>query len=159
MIFNSFTSSNSKYEKKKLVYEEVVRLNPNLFEAYISALYKEYGYNTQLTSFSHDNGADVVAIKTSQSFLIQVKQSSSSVGIQAIQEITTAKNYYDSIYHEDFICLVISNNNYTESAEDMAKINKVTLINDNNLREMIIKSNISIYEVEQEESQRLKKQR
>lgn len=159
VIFNSFTSSNSKYEKKKLVYEEVVRLNPNLFEAYISALYKENGYNTQLTSFSHDNGADVVAIKTSQSFLIQVKQSSSSVGIQAIQEITTAKNYYDSIYHEDFICLVISNNNYTESAEDMAKINKVTLINDNNLREMIIKSNISLYEVEQEESQRLKKQR
>lgn len=159
ILFNSFTSFNGKFEKTKLSYEEVVRLNPNLFEAYTSALYREIGYNTQLTSFSHDNGADVVALNSEVNFLIQVKQSSSSVGIQAIQEITTAKNYYDSIYQVDFTCLVISNNTYTDSAVEMANSNNVTLIDDNMLKEMIKKSNITIYEVEQEESQRLKKQR
>ena len=43
------------------------------------------------------------------------------------------------IYNENFTCLVVTNNNYTESAEDMAKINKVALIDDNNLRDMILK--------------------
>jgi HJR/Mrr/RecB family endonuclease len=102
---------------------------------------------------------DVVALKTNHNLLIQVKQSSSTVGIQAIQEITTAKNYYEAIYQESFTCLVITNNFYTESAVEIAKSNYVTLIDDSKFRDMIMKSNITIFEVEQEESQRLKKQK
>ncbi len=159
IIFSSFTSFANRTEKVKLNLEEVVRLNPNLFEAYVSALYRENGFNTQLTSFSHDNGADVVALGTNQNLLIQVKQSSSSVGIQAIQEISTAKGYYDSIYQENFTCMVITNNEYTDSAIEMAKINNVLLIDNNELRNMISNSKITIIDVEQEESQRLKKQK
>ncbi|GEM_PF-1531182 len=45
---------------------------------------------------------DVVALKNGENYLFQAKQTKSSGGNDAIQEIYTAKNYYENKFNEKF---------------------------------------------------------
>ncbi|MEM0543151.1 SNF2-related protein [Flavobacterium sp. j3] len=154
-LFGNIFGTKTETISKSLSLLDIDRLNPNLFEASIAALYKKQGFEIYLTPYSNDKGVDVVVLKNGENYLIQVKQTKSLVGNDAIQEIYTAKNYYESKFNEKFNLLTITNNEYSSSAKILAKSNNINLLNRINLEELINMNHITIQEINKIESQRM----
>ena len=154
-LFGNIFGTKTETKSKSLSLLDIDRLNPNLFEASIAALYKKQGFEIYLTPYSNDKGVDVVVLKNGENYLIQVKQTKSLVGNEAIQEICTAKKYYESKFNEQFNLLTVTNNDYSSSAKILAKSNDIQLFNRNQLENLINTNYITIQEINKIESQRL----
>ena len=85
------------------------------------------------------------------------KQTKSLVGNEAIQEIYTAKNYYESKFNEKFHLFVISNNDFSSSAEILARANHINLIKRNQLDRLVSEYHVTIQEVTRHEAQRMQR--
>lgn len=94
------------------------------FENYIALLLKQAGYNVSGTSKTGDQGADLIAMKNNKIFVLQVKRYSDLVSNKAIQEVVAAKYFYNGD-----IAAVITSSSFTSSAINLAKKNRVILIN------------------------------
>ncbi len=110
-----------------------------------------------MTPYSNDKGVDVVALRSGENCLFQAKQTKSLVGNEAIQEICTAKNYYESKVKEEFQLLVISNSDFSSSAETLAKVNHINLIKRNQLDKLISEHDVTIQDVNRHEGQRMQR--
>lgn len=154
-LFGTVFGINVEAETIPLTIKDIDRLNPNLFEAYTAALYKKQGFETYLTPYSNDKGVDVVAMKTGENYLFQVKQTKSLVGNEAIQEICTAKNYYENVFKVKFNLFVITNSNFSSSAETLAMANNIKLIKRNQLEGLIFAHVVTIQDVTRCEAQRM----
>jgi HJR/Mrr/RecB family endonuclease len=154
-LFGNIFGTKTETKSKSLSLLDIDRLNPNLFEASIAALYKKQGFEIYLTPYSNDKGVDVVVLKNGENYLIQVKQTKSLVGNEAIQEICTAKNYYENKFNEQFNLLTVTNNDYSSSAKILAKTNDIQLFNRNHLENLINTNDITIQEINKIESQRM----
>lgn len=108
---------------KKSGILEVDQMSGRNFEEYLQVLLKTKGYNTQLTKASGDYGADLILSKKDNKTIVQAKRYKRNVGIRAVQEIASAKNYYKADE-----CWVITNSFFTEQARKLASSNKVRLI-------------------------------
>lgn len=150
-IFGRKTASKPKVQ----TLTDLDRFNPNLFEAAIGALYKKQGFEVYLTPYSNDKGVDVVVLKNGENYLIQAKQTKSLVGIEAIQEICTAKKYYEDRFKEQFKLLTITNNDYSSSSKILAKSNDITLLNRGHLENLVTENSITIQDINKIESQRM----
>ena len=81
------------------------------------------GYeNVYVTQRSNDYGADILAEKDGVKYVFQCKYYTSMVGIEAVQQIYSAKDYYDA-----HIAVVVTNNVFTKAAKSLAKELKVIL--------------------------------
>lgn len=134
---------------------DIDRLNPNLFEATIGALFKKQGFEVKLTPFSNNKGVDVVVLKEGENYLIQVKQAKSSIGNEGIQEIYTAKRYYEDKFKEQFKLLIVTNNDYSSSSVILARSNDIRLFNRKHLEDMLTKNAITMQDINKIESQRM----
>ncbi|WP_118196172.1 SNF2-related protein [Albibacterium indicum] len=156
-LFGNIFGAKTESKPKTLTLTDIDRLHPNLFEASIASLYKSQGFEVYLTPYSNDKGVDVVALKNGGNYLIQAKQTKSLVGNEAIQEICTAKKYYEDIFKEQFNLLTITNNDYSNSANILAKSNDITILNRRHLENLIINNEITLQEINRIESQRMVK--
>ena len=156
-IFENVFGFDAASKLTPLLMTQIDTLHPSLFEAYIAALYTKQGFLVYLTPYSNDKGVDVVAMRENENYLLQAKQTKSLVGNEAIQEIYTSKNYYEERFNEKFKLLVISNSDFSASAEILARANQVNLIRRNQLDGMISENDVTIQEVNKHESQRMKK--
>jgi SNF2 family DNA or RNA helicase/HJR/Mrr/RecB family endonuclease len=156
-IFCNVFGFSSNVKPTPLTIEKIDKLNPNLFEAYVAALFSARGFNVHLTPNSNDKGADVVAVSESESFLIQVKQTISTVDVKAVQEIFTAKKYYQERYDQDFKLMVVSNGVYTPAAEMLSRVNQVRLIGRIEFQRMVSEKTITIQDVNSTELLRLQR--
>lgn len=154
-IFKNIFGSRVDVLPSALALSDIDRLNPNLFEASIAALYKKQGFDIRLTPYSNDKGADVVILKSNENYLIQVKQTKSLVGNEAIQEINTAKNYYQNLFKVEFKLIAITNNDFSSSAKTLALSNGIKLLDRNDLEDMINNYDISLMDINKLESQRM----
>ncbi len=154
-LYGNIFGTKTESKPKTLTIVDIDRLNPNLFEASIAALYKSEGFEIYLTPYSNDKGVDVVVLKNGENYLIQAKQTKSLVGNEAIQEICTAKKYYEDKFSEKFNLLTITNNDYSSSALILAKSNDITLFNRGQLENMVHKNEITIKDINKIESQRM----
>ncbi len=102
------------------------------FENFICTLFTKMGYITELTKQTGDQGIDVIASKNSNRIGIQAKCYSNTVGNSAIQEVTAGKKFYNC----DKV-IVVTNNYFTSSAEQLAQANEVILWDRNMLKEKI----------------------
>lgn len=156
-IFGTIFGSKTESEFKPLSLTDIDRLNPNLFEASIASLYQKQGFEVYLTPYSNDKGVDVAVLKDGENYLIQAKQTKLLVGNEAIQEICTAKNYYEDKFKEKFDLLIITNNDYSESATTLARFNNIKLFNRNQLENLVNSNEITLQNINKIESQRMKK--
>jgi SNF2 family DNA or RNA helicase len=156
-LFGNIFKTQTETKAKSLSLNDLDRLNPNLFEASIAALYKKQGFEVYLTPYSNDKGVDVVVLKNGENYLIQVKQTKSLVGNEAIQEICTAKNYYESKFNEEFNLITLTNNDYSSSAKILAKSNDINLLNRIQLENLINNNTITIQDINKIESLRLER--
>lgn len=156
-LFGNIFGTKIESKPKTQTITDIDRLNPNLFEATIAALYNKQGFEVYLTPYSNDKGVDVVVLKNGENYLIQAKQTKSLVGNEAIQEICTAKKYYEDKFKEQFKLLTITNNDYSSSAVILAKSNDIKLFNRGHLEKLVIENSITIQDINKIESQRITK--
>jgi len=118
-----------------LTITDIDHMSAEMFEKAIASLYRKMGYQVELTPFSRDQGADVVALKHRQdgnSLLIQCKHTSNPNKAQnqkGIQEVLAACGVYQQEYNAKFKTIVITNaKRFTDQAMQIAEANGVNLI-------------------------------
>ena len=135
--------------------EDLDQLNPLSFEAAIAILFeKTHEGNAWLTPVSNDKGADVIFFGESLNLLIQVKSSVSRLDIKSGQEIIYALPEYNNKYDREFSPMVVTNNFFTESANDLAKKNGVKLIDRDTLKKWIKENHINTNDLDRKLKER-----
>ncbi|WP_151795700.1 restriction endonuclease [Acinetobacter soli] len=102
--------------------------DPYEYEMFISNKFMRLGWTACRTKSSGDQGADIIVDKANYRFVVQCKLYSSPVGNSAVQEITSAKEFYNAIG-----AVVVTNNTYTKSARQLAESQGVWLLHDSEL--------------------------
>ena len=94
------------------------------FENHIAQLLKLNGFDkVSGTPKTGDQGADLIAKRGGKTIVIQAKRYQNSVGNKAVQEVVGAINFYNG--DEGW---VITNSSFTKSARELARKNRVKLI-------------------------------
>lgn len=115
---------------------EVDKMTGEVFEQYLQSLLKLRGYNVRLTKAAGDYGADLILTASEKIIAVQVKRYKNKVGLKAVQEVVSAKNYYGADE-----CWVITNNYFTSPAVSLGMSNGVNLIDRDELIEWMIEVN------------------
>lgn len=92
------------------------------FEKFIGTLFEFDGYKISYTLASNDKGIDIIASRNGISIGIQCKCYSSTVGISAVQEVFSGKNFYSLDK-----ALVVTNRSFTKAAKSLAEATGVVL--------------------------------
>jgi restriction system protein len=114
---------------------DIDRMDGSEFEYYLVVLFEKIGIPATQTPLSGDYGADLI-LEGNERVVIQAKRYQSKVGIKAVQEINSAKNYY--MAQEGW---VITNNYFTEPAKKLAESTCVKLIDRDELVDLILNAN------------------
>ena len=93
------------------------------FENWVATNLKKFGWDAEATKGSGDQGLDVIAKKNGKRVGVQCKLYSSNVGNKAVQEIISAKEFFNLD-----AAVVITNAGYTKSARDLARKCNVHLL-------------------------------
>lgn len=107
---------------RKSGIDEIDSLSGEDFEAFLSLCFSEHGYKVQMTPKSGDFGADLILSKGGIDTVVQAKRWRQTVGIEAVQQVVAAKQYYKARN-----AMVITNSRYTAAAVRLARANNVTL--------------------------------
>ncbi len=121
-----------------LSLEEVDKMPGLDFEVFIKNLLNKSGYKNSIVSkASGDQGADIITYKDGKKIAVQCKRySTSKVSNSAIQEVFSAKGYFDC--HEAY---VITNSYFTKQAIELAEKHQVKLIDRQDLFRMMENAN------------------
>jgi|GEM_PF-2519920 len=123
-----------KEEKKsEICIDDIDLMSGHEFEYYISNLFSNLGYRSEVTKKSGDQGIDVICEKNGKRLGIQTKCYAAAVGNSAIQEVVAGKSFYklDKV-------MVITNSYFTKSAMELASSNEVILWDRSVLKEKLI---------------------
>lgn len=101
------------------------------FERAIASLYTTLGYETRLTKATGDFGVDLIAVKNSHRYAIQVKRYSANVGVSAVQQVVAGAKLYQANNHA-----VVTNSLFTNAAKVLAREHSVELVDRNELASM-----------------------
>ncbi len=101
------------------------------FENYLKTMFFYAGFDVEVTSKSRDYGADLVLRRNNAIVVVQAKRYKKAVGIKAVQEILASATHYMATE-----AWVITNSYFTDQAEQIAKENRVRLIDRDELIEM-----------------------
>jgi len=120
-------------EKSSLTIEDVDKLEPRFFEAFVAALFDKQGYYVVLTPYSGDKGADVIARQrgneAGSGVLIQAKhrQAGGKSNAAAVNEILEAKPFYEEKYGATFQLAVITNREFNKPARRYSRSQQVEM--------------------------------
>lgn len=123
VTYNSISVTTSSFSK----------LNGSDFERLLYRLYEVMGYSVQLNGKVGDQGGDLIATKSQERILIQAKRWNSNVPNKAVQEAVAARNYYNCNRSA-----VVTTNNFTREATELAKANGVELIPKDALQKLLL---------------------
>lgn len=102
---------------------EIDRMDGYQFETYLGSLFERLGYVANVTQSSGDFGADLILYAENRKIVVQAKRYTGTVGVSAVQEIASAKAYYDA--HEAW---VVTNSSFSKPAYQLANANDVLLL-------------------------------
>ena len=106
------------------------------FEKYAGKLLSDNGFEkVYVTKCSNDFGVDIIAYKDDIKYSIQCKKYSSTVGINAVQEVIASK-----VMNDSHVAVVLTNNYFTKSAKELANKNNVLLWDRDKLERLIEES-------------------
>lgn len=120
------------YGNKSYKIGTIDKLNGYEFEDFLSELFKSFGFDVEPTSYSGDYGADIIVKNAYEKMAIQAKNYSGKVGVEAIQQALSGKEYYKCDR-----AIVITNSYFTKQAIDLATVSKVELIDRDKLIEIL----------------------
>lgn len=70
--------------------ESILCMHPRQFEYFCADYWKDKGYKTKVTAYTHDGGKDVIATKGGEKYVIECKRYKGCVGREIIQKIHSA---------------------------------------------------------------------
>lgn len=105
---------NHRYIQMKL--HDIDKLSGIEFEEFLKSHFTKKGYSVQLTSTTGDFGADLIMKKGKTVIVVQAKRYKKNVSISAVQEIFSAKAYYNADR-----AIVVTNSYFTSSAKKLAE--------------------------------------
>lgn len=137
----SFSIRYLIYKKRKDILlnsgmDIVDKMTGEEFEKFLLVHFAKLGYAGELTPATNDYGADLILKKKKSKIVVQAKRWSSKVGIEAVQQIVGAKQYYNA--NE---CIVATNNFFTPNAKNLALSSGVDLWDRSKLIEVMNISN------------------
>lgn len=106
------------------------------FEEYVASVLDRCGYKILSIKKSCDKGIDIIARRFFLKIGIQVKCYNHTVGNRAVQEAAAGKKFYKLNK-----VMVITNSIFTKSAYELAKKNKVRLVDRRQLVQMVKRAN------------------
>jgi restriction system protein len=106
-------------------------MTPAEFETFCAEELRRAGWNTRVTVQSRDQGVDVVAEKGGRRVVLQCKLYARPVGNKSVQEATAARAHEQADFG-----IVVSNNRYTNDAEQLAQSNSILLLHFRDLRSL-----------------------
>lgn len=125
---NSFSNENDKIDN----------LTGEDFEKILTEKFNELGFFAEQTKGSGDFGADIIVETINRTrIIIQCKRFKSKVNLKAVQEVIGAVGHYEADYG-----IVITNNEFLNSAKKLAKSNDIELWDRNSLSKFL-KNDIS----------------
>ena len=71
-------------------YEERHRIHPRVFEETVGSVFRDLGYQAEVTAYSGDGGIDVILTKNSQEIGVQVKRYRGKIQVDQIRELAGA---------------------------------------------------------------------
>lgn len=154
MYGDLFEDTIVNVDEYNLQSKDINHLTPFMFEALIAVLFEKQGYEVHLTPRSGDKGVDVVVLGN-DNFIIQVKQSKNRVKHDCVQEIVTAKAYFDKVYSVNFKMKVFANNDYGNTTISLAKPHDVELNNFDSIVNLLTKFPVINSEVVKKNNNRL----
>ncbi|MGG2016477.1 restriction endonuclease [Bacillus sp. S10(2024)] len=89
-----YVNVKKRKERKQSKIYDIDKMNGHQFEEYLGILFRELGYQTQVTKASGDFGADLILRKNNKKIIVQAKRYKKNVGISSVQEIVGAKEFY-----------------------------------------------------------------
>jgi restriction system protein len=104
--------------------DQIDQMSGREFEERLWLLFKDLGWTVEATPISGDWGADLIISKDGERIAVQAKRYSKPVGVQAIQEAVTAQAKYGCTGS-----MVVTNNDYTRQARELARHNQTVLWN------------------------------
>lgn len=93
------------------------------YEHYCEQIVMSVGWDAKRTQASGDQGADIIAERSGVRVVIQCKHFSSPVGNSAVQEVNSARQFYNGHF-----AAVVTNNTYTPSARALANSCNIALL-------------------------------
>lgn len=141
-------------EAKPLTIDDVDKMTPRYFEAYIAALWARAGFpQVTLTPQSGDGGVDVVAFNGAIGMLLQCKSSSrggAELGWDAIKDVVTGEAAFLARYAGiAFTKVCVTNQFFNGSAREQATHNQVRLVNRDEVTKLAERHPLRLIEVEQ----------
>ncbi|WP_050180799.1 restriction endonuclease [Domibacillus robiginosus] len=122
----------TKREKNQQVLQaglnEIDRMDSIQFGQYVGALFESKGYSVEYTAKSAEYGADLLLHKGAYSIAVQATQYNSPVGVKAVQEASSGKEFYKA--NEAW---AVTNHTFTKHACSYAEKLDVKLIDRNDL--------------------------
>jgi restriction system protein len=106
-------------------------MTPAEFETFCAEELRRAGWDARVTMQSRDQGVDVIAEKSGRRVVLQCKLYARPVGNKSVQEAAAARNHERADFG-----LVVSNNRYTESAEQLATTNRILLLHYRDLQNL-----------------------
>jgi hypothetical protein len=135
-----------------LTIEDVAAMRPDYFECLVAALWQGMGYEyVYRTPASFDDGVDVVAIGD-RGDLVQCKSSTvpgSRIGWEAIKDVVAGEASYKSRHPGiDFARVCVTNSYFNDNAERHAELNKVRLIDRDEMGDLLKQYPVKLSDVE-----------
>jgi len=103
------------------------------FEHLLADRFRATGWKVATTPKYGDFGADLIIEKDGEKVVVQAKRHAGTVGIDAVQEVIGAVNYYQANR-----AMVITNSEFTPSAEQLAASSGVELWSRSTLEQFLI---------------------
>lgn len=119
---NRFDGNSLMQKEKNITIDDIDLMTGREFEEFITNLFIKMGCSAHTTKESGDQGIDVIAEKNGIKYGVQCKCYANTVGNSAIQEVVAGKQFYklDKL-------IVVTNNYFTKSAQNLASANDVIL--------------------------------
>jgi HJR/Mrr/RecB family endonuclease len=149
-----YEKAKTRYEEEKAGYEEAKETkalregqkgvasgehssldtqDPIQYEKRVKEILTIAGFEAKTTKKTGDYGVDIVATKDGRKYIFQCKLYSKPVGLSAVQEVNTGRNFYKAD-----VAIVITNKTFTPAARRLANSSNVELISYSRLREWIV---------------------
>lgn len=119
-------------EYRTIDINDIDNFNGLQFESFLKELFTKMGYTVQNIKSSHDQGADLILTQFGEKISVQAKRYSSKVTNSAIQEVVGSIKFYKANSG-----MVVTTNEFTPSARELAQANNIVLINRSKLIELL----------------------
>jgi restriction endonuclease Mrr len=104
-------------------WERIDQMSGVEFEEYVAARLRRSGWDVSPTSATGDYGVDLIAKRDGQCFAVQCKRRGKPVGVSAVQEVVSGARR-----HKCTASMVVSNQEFTRAAKELAEIHDCKLI-------------------------------